>query len=222
MTAIAISRGTRVRAGGLAALMTLAIFVSVPAVEFLSPLHRRANRMLELRRVDALPPPPPPPPVERREPLRQEVPRPRLAEPRPRIPLQAVLSLDLNLGDIGGDFDVSFAVASPDLLGQVERYIFEISEIDAPPQPVARMRPQYPPMARMRSIEGTVDVEFVVGADGTVSAAAVTHSEPPGVFDDAALRAVKRWTFQPGTKDGVPVDVRVRQRLQFELEKGTP
>jgi protein TonB len=47
----------------------------------------------------------------------------------------------------------------------------------------------------------------------------VLKSEPAGTFDDAAVRAVRGWRFQPATYQGQPVAVRVEQRLAFDLER---
>ena len=46
----------------------------------------------------------------------------------------------------------------------------------------------------------------------------VLESEPPGTFDRAALDAVNSWRFEPATYEGLPVAVRVRQVVRFELE----
>jgi protein TonB len=43
-----------------------------------------------------------------------------------------------------------------------------------------------------------VTVKFTVQTDGSVTNPTVTDAKPRrGVFDDAALRAVARWKFQP-------------------------
>ena len=36
-------------------------------------------------------------------------------------------------------------------------------------------------------------------------------------LDTQAVEALKQWTFEPGTKDGVPVPVRVHAELTFTL-----
>jgi protein TonB len=134
------------------------------------------------------------------------------------IPVSASLTLALGIGDVAGDFAMDFSVAAPDLTDP-EAYIFEIGELDQPPRPLLRLSPSYPPRARMRGLEGTVVVEFVVGRDGAVRDAEVVSAEPPGVFEHAARHAVSRWRFEPGMKSGVAVPARVRQRLAFSLEE---
>lgn len=58
-------------------------------------------------------------------------------------------------------------------------------------------QPQYPPSARDRGIEGWVDVQFMVRADGTVGEASVVGAQPTGVFEQSALDAVRHWLYQP-------------------------
>ncbi len=50
--------------------------------------------------------------------------------------------------------------------------------------------------------------------------ARVIDSGPPGVFDDAAIRAVLRWKYNPRVVEGTAVERRgVQVKLQFELGK---
>ncbi|MFC4525653.1 TonB family protein [Dyella halodurans] len=85
------------------------------------------------------------------------------------------------------------------------------------PAVARRIEPVYPPDARRQRRQGWVDVTFVVQPDGSVAAASVADADPKYVFDRAALSAVTRWTFTPGTQDGKPVASQVRQRIEFRL-----
>jgi protein TonB len=201
----------------IAAVFTIAIFAGLPLIDSLHLRDHDRQKLYELTRVD-LPPPPPPPRARKKEVVEPNAPRPTLAQPRSLIPLEAVLTLNVAVGDVGGDFDVNFGVSTPDLL-DAGNYIFEIEEIDQAPHPLASIKPLYPPGARMRKIEGDVQVEFVVDSDGTVRDAEVTSSTPQGVFDNAALRAVRHWKFTPGKKHGQAVPVRVRQPIKFTLKE---
>ncbi len=80
------------------------------------------------------------------------------------------------------------------------------------------LAPAYPMRARERETEGWVDLEFTVSKDGTTQDASVRAAEPAGVFDRAALDAVKRWRYQPRVVNGTVVDQRVELRLRFQLE----
>ena len=87
--------------------------------------------------------------------------------------------------------------------------------------PVVRVSPQYPPRAAERGTEGWVELRFGISAAGTVQDAEVTNSHPGTVFDRAALRAVRKWKYNPKIEDGQPVErYGVTVRLEFELKDG--
>lgn len=76
--------------------------------------------------------------------------------------------------------------------------------------------PVYPPEALQKGIGGTVVLLVDVGADGVPTHVQVERAEPAGVFDAAAIEAVRRWRFMPETQDGKPVAGRVRVPITFE------
>jgi TonB family protein len=80
------------------------------------------------------------------------------------------------------------------------------------------VEPDYPRIAREAGIEGWVDLEFVVRADGTVADPRVLNAQPTGTFDAAAVAAVSRWRFEPVTRDGRAIDQRARMRMRFSLQ----
>ena len=86
--------------------------------------------------------------------------------------------------------------------------------------PLVRVDPDYPPRARQRGIEGYVDLEFTIGPTGAVENPKVIGANPTGVFDEAALRAVRRWRYNPKLEDDVAVSrPGIRVRLRFELQR---
>jgi len=84
------------------------------------------------------------------------------------------------------------------------------------PVMVKEVRPQYNPEAMRAKIEGSVTLECVVQIDGAVGEVHVTKSLDPGL-DEEAIKAVKQWRFEPGTKDGKPVPVRITLEMTFTL-----
>jgi TonB family protein len=84
-----------------------------------------------------------------------------------------------------------------------------------------RVEPIYPPGAVRARIQGFVTVQFVVEADGTVGPVRVLKSLDPSL-DAAAVDAVKKWLFKPGTKDSVPVRVLSNLVLTFSLNGQPP
>ena len=83
--------------------------------------------------------------------------------------------------------------------------------------PVVRVQPAYPRRAKQAGIEGFVTMEVLIRADGTVTRARVMESDPPRLFDEAALRAIERWKFRPKIVDGTPVEQRAKQTIEFTL-----
>ncbi|MBT8137598.1 MAG: energy transducer TonB [Gammaproteobacteria bacterium] len=83
--------------------------------------------------------------------------------------------------------------------------------------PLVQVSPRYPRHAAHRGVEGWVNVEFTIAADGTVEDPVVLAAEPPNVFNNSAINAIVRWKFKPRVVDGKPVASRGRQRITFEI-----
>jgi TonB family protein len=79
--------------------------------------------------------------------------------------------------------------------------------------------PQFPDIARARGIDGWVDLQFVVGTDGAVGDVAVVGAQPAGIFEQAALDAVRHWRYQPALHDGRTVSQHARVRLRFTVQR---
>jgi protein TonB len=91
---------------------------------------------------------------------------------------------------------------------------------DRDTMPLVRINPDYPPRAQSRGIEGWVLIEFTITAAGTVRDARVVQASPKGYFEDAALKAIARWRYNPKVQEGVAVErVGVRVRLSFNMER---
>ena len=85
--------------------------------------------------------------------------------------------------------------------------------------PLVRVNPDYPRRALERGIEGWVHVRFTITAAGTVKDLVVVDSEPKGVFDEAASKAVLRWRYNPRVENGVAVErVGEQTLIRFKLE----
>jgi TonB family protein len=79
--------------------------------------------------------------------------------------------------------------------------------------------PTFPDGALARRLSGWVDVEFVVKSDGLVSNVIITGAEPVGIFEQAAVDAVKKWRYKPPQRDGHAIDQRARLRMKFAMDK---
>lgn len=86
------------------------------------------------------------------------------------------------------------------------------------PEIIERIPPRYPRDAAENKVEGKVEMQFTVNADGRVQDVTVLSSEPADIFDAVAVEAIKAWRFKPARKDGGPVPVQTKQTINFELD----
>jgi protein TonB len=87
------------------------------------------------------------------------------------------------------------------------------------PSVVREVKPEYTPEAKNAHIEGTVLLECVVLADGTVGNVDVIRSlDSMFGLDRQAVAAAKQWRFTAGKKDGKAVAVAVQLEMRFTLK----
>lgn len=91
------------------------------------------------------------------------------------------------------------------------------TRVTALPKVRREVRAVYPETARRAGIEGQVILRLRVGDDGRVIEARVIEAAGHG-FDEAALAAVKQFSFQPGTVDGAPVSTDITYTYTFLLD----
>ena len=72
---------------------------------------------------------------------------------------------------------VSFDESSPPPPAPTE--VFEIYNLDEPPQPLVQVQPEYPEKAKKAKLEGRVIVVAVVDENGDVIQASIHHSDNP-------------------------------------------
>jgi bla regulator protein blaR1 len=85
------------------------------------------------------------------------------------------------------------------------------------PRLIKETKPVYPDSAKVARIQGNVLLELVVSVDGLPEDIKVTKSLHPDL-DAEAVKALEKWRFTPGTKDGKPVRVRVDVEMTFTLK----
>ncbi|TAM79506.1 MAG: TonB family protein [Acidobacteria bacterium] len=85
------------------------------------------------------------------------------------------------------------------------------------PEAINNPDPPYTPQARKSHLSGTIVFAVVVDAGGKV-AGIQQLSRPLGQgLDESAIRTIRSWKFKPGTRDGIPVPVRVQIEINFRL-----
>ena len=80
------------------------------------------------------------------------------------------------------------------------------------------IKPTYPPSARKYGWEGTVLVRVTVETTGRASKIEVSRSSGRTALDDAAVQAIRRWTFRPARDGNIPVRSVAVIPLKFSLK----
>ncbi len=173
-------------------------------------------------------------------------PRVRLLIPDPQLPVQATMQgppelklpemvPNVTLGDpLGVDEPNSGGPGKGDGIGDGDRGgigpgrgpgygpgpdgepVYPMGSGVTAPVPLFKPEPSYSEEARKAKHEGTVTLLIVVGLNGTVTGAQVVRPLGMGL-DEKALETVRTWQFRPGTRNGMPVAVRVLVEVSFRL-----
>ena len=189
------------------------LFLAIPLTQIFISYEKTTE---DIEALEIAPPPPPPPPEDPPPPPEpeQEEPPPELNTPPPPISLEQ-LDMALNPGTGGsmaGDFALpTFDVSNTDL-GGLE--IFELGDVDSPPQPRTRIEFSYPSAAARRGITGVVKVEYVVNERGRVEQINIVESPDP-ILSKATEDTLNRARFEPAQKGNQPVKVRMRAAIPY-------
>jgi protein TonB len=79
-------------------------------------------------------------------------------------------------------------------------------------------KPEYPSASKRLEEEGTVQLKFLVGADGKVIESAVEKSSGFRRLDEAARAGLSKCQFKPGTVDGKPQQSWASMKYTWRLE----
>jgi len=92
-------------------------------------------------------------------------------------------------------------------------------QVDEEVVPLVRIAPIYPSRAARLNIQGWVKFEVLIDKEGSVKKVKVLNSHPSGIFNRAAIKAMKRWRFRPKVIDGIAVSRTAEQQINFKLQK---
>lgn len=94
--------------------------------------------------------------------------------------------------------------------------VFRVGGGVIPPTVVARVEPQYTEEARKARYIGTVVVEGLVKADGTLDVIRIVRGLDYGLTENA-VDALKQWKFNPAIRNGKPAAVSLNIEVNFNL-----
>ncbi|MFT6952781.1 MAG: TonB family protein [Paraglaciecola sp.] len=96
----------------------------------------------------------------------------------------------------------------------------ELLESVMMPKPIKRVPPTYPRYLARSGSEGWVQLSFVVGKNGRVLDPVVADSSGISGFEKAAMRAIKKWQYNPAFVDGEAVEqCQQKVQLDFKMDK---
>lgn len=119
-------------------------------------------------------------------------------------------------------FGILALVPPGDLRAQEDSVVYELHQVEVLPRPqnaaefAEALRQRYPAPLREAGVGGTVQVSFVVGADGTVEQVRVLSASDSALAAPSA-QALSVLRFTPAQVGGRPVAVRVEQPLQWSV-----
>lgn len=94
--------------------------------------------------------------------------------------------------------------------------IYRVGKDVTVPKAIYDPAPNYSREAREKHYEGVSVLRVIVGPDGKAHNIEVQRSLGYGL-DEEAIKAVKKWRFEPARKDGEPVPVFVSIEVNFRL-----
>ncbi len=96
-----------------------------------------------------------------------------------------------------------------------EGALVALEDADTPPRISKVIKPSYPPIALKAHVGGIVVLRVLVSEKGLPAQVDVVREGRFGLTE-AAVTAVRRWTFEPARKDGVAVQTWISVPIPFE------
>lgn len=213
----------------LSALFLTALTVLLlPLLEAFSPKVAPAPKFRSVSTVTLLPQAKPITPPQKETPqeaIEKELPTLSIADDvaeAPQKPLTLPIVSSFSLPLPSPDLTLSYTSGSSETLpsGITETSSHQLEQQEITEQKatvLSQSRPEYPYRAKVRGIEGSVQLEFTVLPDGTCADIVVLSANPPGYFEKAAVYSVSTWRFAPATREGAPVSSRMKIQISFDL-----
>jgi protein TonB len=145
----------------------------------------------------------------------------------PTDPVRPQIDIDIEFEELSGNEDIEIIDTIPPTRLEdwvppttSQSKITKYNNFQDPPIALKQIAPIYPKWAKMANIEGFVEVEVEILADGRVNEVNVLQSvmESPNDFDKAVIDAINLWEFQPAKSNGKAVPCWVKLRFDFQVK----
>ena len=204
------SKGTQRNYLGLAAVVVLlhvALVVTYlnrdKSSHYVPVKHEVAIEFIKPEVIPPKPIEPPPPPPKVRHVTPQPQPAPAL---RTEVADEVIAPSDITVQENTTAPKTTAPVVAPVEPAPPAPKEEPVTEATANAAYLNNPKPEYPAAAARQGWGGTVTLRVHVLADGSVESVNVKKSSGRKVLDDAALSAVRKWTFVPSKRGSTPVD----------------
>lgn len=79
------------------------------------------------------------------------------------------------------------------------------------------LQPRYPTTLLRQEVEGSCTIRVRIGTNGRVVAAEAVRATHPAFCEATQRQALRRWRFEPATRDGVPVESWQQHVVEFRI-----
>ncbi len=123
----------------------------------------------------------------------------------------------------------SMRLSMPNLSSAVGSWTVRFAELNATgpagsdlnaPEAITKVDPAYPQDLMRDRVEGVVVLYAIIRSDGSVDGVRVLEGVDERLNENAR-RALEKWRFRPGTKDGQPVDIEAVVRVPFRVPRNS-
>lgn len=193
-----------------------------------TPKATPPKEITEIREVDLRPPPDDPEPImlagdpSEAKPAQPDAPQPVVSPEPLAVIVEGGFTIDPPKIPVNMDSNIRQIIppTGPGVVGGKGEFnwtdITGLVGLDRTPATRLQVSPIYPYEAKKNGLAGQVVVDFVVDERGDVAQARVVSSSDR-VFEEAATRAVMKWKFEPGRRNGGVVPFRMVIPIQFNL-----
>ena len=98
-------------------------------------------------------------------------------------------------------------------LGAAQETSKKITQAEAMSAVVSKVQPAFPVLAKQLKIAGAVELDVLIGDNGSVEAVTPISGNP--VLTRPTADALKKWKFKPFLQDGSPVKAQVVLKFNF-------